>query len=272
MPRRARSIRPCRTASARYDLDILVENVGFGLADLAAMQGRDDAADEAIEAAEAVRAATARSGTSSTTSRAVAGRPARDPGPGPPFNDLGFAVDEISLEPTADGPRRVRLRVAVANRRFHARELERLTGSVALEGQARLLLNDLHEYQAWLEYDERRALTDEEAAERWLREVLQPTLARHPAGHRVRARPRPGLLRRARAEVDPVGGWPAATSASRRRSTPISGSGRRRPRTGRRAAPIDPRHRLVLAASDTEIDLLDGERSPRRQRPPGSGR
>ena len=39
-----------------YDLDILVENVAFGLADLGAMQGRDDAADDAVEAAETVRA------------------------------------------------------------------------------------------------------------------------------------------------------------------------------------------------------------------------
>src|SRR5215210_4713269 len=38
-----------------YDLEILVENVAFGLADLAAMQGWDDAADDAIGDAERVR-------------------------------------------------------------------------------------------------------------------------------------------------------------------------------------------------------------------------
>ncbi|MFL5644724.1 MAG: lipopolysaccharide kinase InaA family protein, partial [Chloroflexota bacterium] len=38
-----------------YDLDILVENVGFGLADLGAMQGRADAFEDAVEAAESVR-------------------------------------------------------------------------------------------------------------------------------------------------------------------------------------------------------------------------
>ncbi|HEV8280909.1 MAG TPA: lipopolysaccharide kinase InaA family protein, partial [Candidatus Limnocylindrales bacterium] len=38
-----------------YDLEILVENVAFGLADLGAMQGRDDAADDAVEAAASVR-------------------------------------------------------------------------------------------------------------------------------------------------------------------------------------------------------------------------
>ena len=38
-----------------YDLDVLVENVAFGLADLAAFQGRPETMDEQIEAAEAVR-------------------------------------------------------------------------------------------------------------------------------------------------------------------------------------------------------------------------
>ena len=37
-----------------YDLEILVENVAFGLADLAALQGRDDGTDDAIAAAGAV--------------------------------------------------------------------------------------------------------------------------------------------------------------------------------------------------------------------------
>ena len=40
----------------------------------------------------------------------------------------------------------------VTTRRFHAREIERRTRIRALEGQARLLLNDLNEYHAWLEW------------------------------------------------------------------------------------------------------------------------
>ena len=69
------------------------------------------------------------------------------------LNDLGFAVDEIELEPGGEG--RIRMRVCVTNRRFHAGELERLARLRALEGQARLLLNDLHEYGVWLERSER---------------------------------------------------------------------------------------------------------------------
>ena len=160
-----------------YDLDILVENVGFGLADLGVMQDRPDAADDAIEAADAVgdryralwEELHVEPELSPDDRHAVRARVRR-------LNELGFAVDEISLEPSADDRDRVRLRVAVANRRFHARELERLTGLRALEGQAQLLLNDLHEYRTWVEAFERRALTDQEGAERWLGDVLQPTL------------------------------------------------------------------------------------------------
>ena len=160
-----------------FDLDILVENVGFGLADLGAMQGREDAFDDAIEAAEGVRGRYLAlwselhdvSELSPDDRQAVRARIRR-------LNDLGFAVDEIKLEPTSSG-RAVRLRVAVANRRFHPRELERLTGIVALEGQARMLLNDIHEYQAWLEREQGSPIETRAAAARWLSEVYEPVVA-----------------------------------------------------------------------------------------------
>ena len=161
-----------------YDLDILVENVAFGLADLAAFQGREDDLDEAIPAAESVR----------TRYEALWDELRQEPALRPGdrqavrarvrrLNDLGFAVDEISLEPTPGGGE-MRLRMAVSNRRFHARELQRLTGLSALEGQARLLLNDLREYRAWLEYFDRRAVSEREGAELWMTGVLEPTLRR----------------------------------------------------------------------------------------------
>jgi Domain of unknown function (DUF4032)/Lipopolysaccharide kinase (Kdo/WaaP) family len=160
-----------------FDLEILVENVGFGLADLGAMQGRTDAFEDAVEAAETVRI---RYGLlwdelhlvpelSPDDRHAVRARIRR-------LNELGFAVDEISLEPTSSGEA-VRLRVAVASRRFHARELERLTGLIALEGQARILLNDVREYHAWLEFQHGASIPIDVAADRWQHEVLQPSLA-----------------------------------------------------------------------------------------------
>jgi len=161
-----------------YDLEILVENVAFGLADLGAMQGRDDVFEDAIDAAETVRVRyTAvwdelhlESELMPGDRHAIRARIRR-------LNDLGFAIDEVSLEPTSPTSEVVRLRVAVANRRFHAHQLQKLTGLVALEGQARLLLNDIREYQAWLESSTHRSLTTADAAARWLAEVLQPVSA-----------------------------------------------------------------------------------------------
>jgi hypothetical protein len=161
-----------------YDLEILVENVAFGLADLAAFQGRPEDLDEAILSAETVRA------RYQALWEELHLEPALRPGDRQAvrarvrkLNELGFAVDEIVLEPTSGGGE-MRLRMAVSNRRFHARELERLTGLRALEGQARLLLNDLREYRAWLEYYDRRPVSEREAAERWLGDVLEPSLGR----------------------------------------------------------------------------------------------
>jgi uncharacterized protein DUF4032/lipopolysaccharide kinase (Kdo/WaaP) family protein len=160
-----------------YDLDILVENVAFGLADLAALQRRPEGIDDAIELAENVRTRYtalweeihAEPMLSPDDRHAIRARIRA-------LNDLGFAVDDIALEPMAGGEA-VRLKAVVANRRFHVRKLERLTGIVALEGQARLLLNDLEEYRCWIDYHEERQLTEQEGADRWLHEVLEPALS-----------------------------------------------------------------------------------------------
>src|SRR5215218_7772004 len=164
-----------------FDLDILVENVAFGLADLAAYQGRDEDIDAAIASAESVRARYeavwgelyAQPELIPGDRQAIRARLRR-------LNDLGFSVD-LDVDPI--GPAgSVRLRTAVTTRRYHANELERRTKLRTLEGQARILLNDLGEYTAWLEYFERRPLPvdPQEAADRWLREVYRPTLAQIP--------------------------------------------------------------------------------------------
>jgi hypothetical protein len=159
-----------------FDLDILVENVAFGLADLAAYQGRDDEIDASIGAAESVR------GRYEAVWDELYGQPELIPGDRRAIrarlrrlNDLGFSVD-LDVDPVAPAGS-VRLRTSVTTRRYHANELERRTRLRTLEGQARILLNDLAEYSAWLEYYEGRAIDGAEAAERWLREVYRPTLA-----------------------------------------------------------------------------------------------
>jgi hypothetical protein len=161
----------------RFDLDILVENVAFGLADLAAYQGRPDDVDAAIEAAESVRVRYEAVWSELHDQpemipgdrRAIRARLRR-------LNDLGFSVD-LEVDPV--GPKgAVRLRTSVTTRRYHANELERRTRLRTLEGQARILLNDLGEYGAWLQWFEQRDVAPEEAADRWLREVYRPTQAR----------------------------------------------------------------------------------------------
>ena len=164
-----------------YDLEVLVENVAFGLADLAAYARRDTPTggdyDEAIREAESVHSRYrqlweelhAEEELAPGDRYAVAARIRR-------LNDLGFAIDEIELEPGRAG--RLRFRVAVATRRFHARELERRTGLVALEGQARILMNDLRQYRSWLEWYEQRQIDRPEGARRWLAEVFRRITAR----------------------------------------------------------------------------------------------
>ena len=161
----------------RFDLDILVENVAFGLADLAAYQGRPEEVDAAIESAESVRV------RYDAVWHELYGQPDLIPGDRRAIrsrlrrlNDLGFSVD-LEVDPVGAAGT-VRLRTLVTTRRYHANELERRTRLRTLEGQARILLNDLAEYHAWLEFYERRPVDADEAADRWLREVYRPTQAR----------------------------------------------------------------------------------------------
>ncbi len=161
----------------RFDLDILVENVAFGLADLAAYQGRPEDVDAAIESAESVRV------RYEAVWHELHGQPDLIPGDRRAIrsrlrrlNDLGFSVD-LEVDPIGAAGT-VRLRTLVTTRRYHANELERRTRLRTLEGQARILLNDLAEYHAWLEFYEGRPVDADEAADRWLREVYRPTQAR----------------------------------------------------------------------------------------------
>jgi hypothetical protein len=161
----------------RFDLDILVENVAFGLADLAAYQGHVEDIDVAIDAAESVRS------RYEAVWRELYDQPDLIPGDRQAIrvrlrrlNDLGFSVD-LEVDPV-DPAGTVRLRTSVTTRRYHANELERRTRLRTLEGQARILLNDLNEYASWLEFFEGHPVSAETAADRWLREVYRPVLAR----------------------------------------------------------------------------------------------
>ena len=110
---------------APHDLEILVENVGYGLADRGDAPGRPEDVDAAIDRRrERPRSLPRRSGASSTPSRSShAGDRQAIRAPAAAAERAGLrGRRDRGLEPT-DGGSAVRLRVDAANRAFHASEL-----------------------------------------------------------------------------------------------------------------------------------------------------
>ncbi|HEY6597110.1 MAG TPA: DUF4032 domain-containing protein [Asanoa sp.] len=164
----------------RYDIDIMVENLAGGLLDVAM---RLDQPPEVFDSlfAEAESVATRyqklwdllhAEPTFSFDDRYKIEAQIRA------LHDLGFAVDEINLVSTGAGPEALRLKVAVAARRYHAAQLHDLTGLDVGEGQARILLADLRAYQGRLQHETRCDISDGLVALRWMDEVLRPGMAR----------------------------------------------------------------------------------------------
>lgn len=182
------AVHPSLTDGQRgHDLDILVENVTGGMLDLAArLEQPPESYGALVEEAAGVAA------------RYTALWDALHDTPEMPFSDrlqiegriralhdLGFAVDEVRLEP-AGAEDRLRLHVAVAERRYHADELAALTGVEVGEGQAQILLGDLRAYQAVLQQQTGREVHDGVAARRWRTELFEPGMDRaHAAVGRV---------------------------------------------------------------------------------------
>lgn len=178
----------------RHDLDIMVENVAGGMIDLAVRFAQPpDVYSSLID--EAASVATRYQGlwdvlhaepTFSYHDRyQVEGQIRR-------LHDLGFAVDEVTLQSDGAGNDRLRLKVAVAARQFHATQLRDLTGLDVGEGQARILLDDLRAYQGRLQRETNTCVTDQEAARQWANDVLRPGMERaHQAvgglGHPIQA-------------------------------------------------------------------------------------
>jgi tRNA A-37 threonylcarbamoyl transferase component Bud32 len=169
------------------DLGILVENVAGDLTDVALETGEGgERIDEDLAAAESVadryrvlwEELTHEESFGPDERYKVEARVRR-------LNELGFAVDELALVPTGGDRSRLRLKVAVANRRFHATELQRLTGLEVGEGQATILLNDLRAYQSRLAGERPgpvgSASDDVAAGFRWRTEVLLPGMSRAAA-------------------------------------------------------------------------------------------
>ena len=160
------------------DLQVLVENVAGGLADLAVRLAQpEEVIYELFEEAQGVdtRYRTVWAALHPDTTVRFEDRHAVT-AQIQEINQLGFAVDEVQLVPTAGGDE-LQLKVALAGRHFHADQLRELTGLEAGEGQAQLLLNDVKAYHALLA-DTGEVMTEKVAARRWLLDCFDPGIAR----------------------------------------------------------------------------------------------
>lgn len=162
-----------------HDVDITVENVAAGLLDVAARLGRPELQSGFIEEALGIRERYQNlwdllhaAPTFGFADRyRVEGTIRR-------LNELGFAVDEVSLQPVRAGTDELRLHVAVGDRRYHATQLQRLTGLEVGEGQARILLGDLQAYQGQLCREAGHDVDERTAGQLWVMEVATPMMHR----------------------------------------------------------------------------------------------
>lgn len=163
-----------------YDIDIMVENVAGGMVDVAMRLGAppeivDSLIDEAASVATRYQALWdvlhAEPVFSFNDRYQLEGQIRQ-------LHDLGFAVDEVTLRSTGSHDETLRLKVAVAARRFHATQLHDLTGLDVGEGQARILLGDLKAYQGQLQQRSKFDVSCAMAALQWTDEVLRPGMRR----------------------------------------------------------------------------------------------
>jgi hypothetical protein len=160
----------------QYDLQILVENVAMGMLDIAERLDRsEDLQDTLIGEAEHIEV------RYNSLWDVLHAEPVfgftdryRVEGTIRQLNELGFAVDELSIKPVSADPSQLRLHVAVGDRRYHAQRLRELTGLEVGEGQARILLGDLHAYQAQLCREAGHDVDESTAARLWVIEVVTP--------------------------------------------------------------------------------------------------
>lgn len=130
------------------DLEIMIENVAGGMADIAAEAGLDlDSADltlgeEIADRYQALWAELTSEDTIAPDERYRIGERIER------LNHLGFQVEEVDVTPVDPGSTRLKLRLRVGGRTFHSNRLRQLTGIEALENQARQILTDLFYHQA----------------------------------------------------------------------------------------------------------------------------
>jgi hypothetical protein len=163
-----------------HDLEIAIENIAAGLADL-------QAAGRIREEVDPIRAVTvleeryqdlwaeltAADEVGTDERHRIDDRIRR-------LNELGFDVEELVLEATDEGGHRLRIQPVLVEEGHHHRELRRLTGLDVQENQARRLLNDITSYRSWIERTSGRPVPEAVAAARWLAEIYEPVVSAVP--------------------------------------------------------------------------------------------
>jgi tRNA A-37 threonylcarbamoyl transferase component Bud32 len=163
----------------QHDLDIAEENLAGELHDLAAELGRE-VVDDPFAFAESVRTSYDELWDELTRDEVFSlGEGHRLEERLRRLNELGYDVDEVELVSSGDEVRLL-LHSKVVEPGHHRRRLLRLTGLDAQENQARVLLNDLTRYRAWLEASGKKPVSDTAAAALWLSEVFEPAIAAIP--------------------------------------------------------------------------------------------
>jgi tRNA A-37 threonylcarbamoyl transferase component Bud32 len=96
------------------------------------------------------------------------------------INDIGYDVEELELIREHEGQTRLHLRTSVLEPGRYQRLLRGLTGLEAQDLQARVLLNDIRNFGAWLADSEGTTSEEGVVARRWLERSFEPTVALVP--------------------------------------------------------------------------------------------
>lgn len=168
-----------------HDLDVARTNIAGEIMDLEA-GGRLEGGADAVAIADGI-VSSYRSLWSALTDRETftAGESWRITERVRRLNDIGFDIDEMSIEAEPDGTR-VSITPKVVDAGHHQRRLLRLTGLDVEENQARRLLNDLDEYRARVS---RLGADEEMAAHEWLTRVFEPVVKSIPFELRAKLEP-----------------------------------------------------------------------------------
>ncbi len=96
------------------------------------------------------------------------------------INEIGYDVEELELIRGEGDMTRLHLRTSVLEPGRYQRLLRELTGLEAQDLQARVLLNDIRNFGAWLADREDGPVDETAVARRWLDRSFEPTVALVP--------------------------------------------------------------------------------------------